>query len=409
MLGALLRLLSACGGVWPTSPAPASTSAAGDHAAEGRDGLLWWRDLARCHAGELSVSVVQGNNVLEDQCRVESAPPLGTCLGIFDGHAGSDAARFACDHLFPNLREAASGPQGVTADAIREAFLATEEAFLALVSRMWETQPDIATVGTCCLAGVVHQRTLFVASLGDSRAILGKKVGRTGQIAAEQLSSEHNANEEGVRQELMSQHPDDPQIVALKHGVWRVKGIIQVRFIAFFSCVLLKWDIVFVSYCYVSVNVLGAMQVSRSLGDAYLKHTQYNTERIKPKFRLSEPFSKPILSANPSIISRCLQPSDCFIIFASDGLWEHLSNQQAVEIVHSHQRAGSARRLIKAALHEAARKREMRYSDLMKIDKKVRRHFHDDITVIVLFINYDQLTKGHSEGQSLSIRCALDH
>lgn len=51
----------------------------------------------------------------------------------------------------------------------------------------------------------------------------------------------------------------------------------------------------------------------------------------------------------------------------------------------------------------------MRYSDLMKIDKKVRRHFHDDITVIVLFINYDQLAKGHSQGQSLSIRCALDH
>lgn len=82
-----------------------------------------------------------------------------------------------------------------------------------------------------------------------------------------------------------------------------------------------------------------AMQVSRSLGDAYLKHSQYNTEQIKPKFRLPEPFSRPILSANPSIIARCLQPSDCFIIFASDGLWEHLSNQQAVEIVHNHQRA----------------------------------------------------------------------
>jgi pyruvate dehydrogenase phosphatase len=70
---------------------------------------------------------------------------------------------------------------------------------------------------------------------------------------------------------------------------------------------------------------------------------------------------------------------------------------------------GSARRLIKAALQEAARKREMRYSDLTKIDKKVRRHFHDDITVIVLFINYDLLLKGAPQGQPLSIRCALDY
>jgi pyruvate dehydrogenase phosphatase len=70
---------------------------------------------------------------------------------------------------------------------------------------------------------------------------------------------------------------------------------------------------------------------------------------------------------------------------------------------------GSARRLIKAALQEAARKREMRYSDLTKIDKKVRRHFHDDITVIVLFINHDLLLKGAPQGQPLSIRCALDY
>jgi len=82
-----------------------------------------------------------------------------------------------------------------------------------------------------------------------------------------------------------------------------------------------------------------AVQVSRSIGDVYLKHAKYNTEQIKPKFRLSESFSKPLLSADPAIISRNLEPNDCFIIFASDGLWEHLNNQEAVEIVHNHQRA----------------------------------------------------------------------
>jgi pyruvate dehydrogenase phosphatase len=102
MLGPLLKLLSGCGGVWPTSPAPDSTSSGGD--SEGRDGLLWWRDLARCHAGEVSIAVAQANQVLEDQCRLESIPPLSTVVGIFDGHGGHDAARFAWDHLFPNLR-----------------------------------------------------------------------------------------------------------------------------------------------------------------------------------------------------------------------------------------------------------------------------------------------------------------
>lgn len=31
-----------------------------------------------------------------------------------------------------------------------------------------------------------------------------------------------------------------------------------------------------------------------------------------------------------------LDPNDQFLIFASDGLWEHLSNQDAVDIVHKH-------------------------------------------------------------------------
>jgi len=70
---------------------------------------------------------------------------------------------------------------------------------------------------------------------------------------------------------------------------------------------------------------------------------------------------------------------------------------------------GSAKRLIKAALQEAARKREMRYSDLYKIDKKVRRHFHDDITVIVLFLNHDLISRGAVLNSPLTVRSALDH
>lgn len=70
---------------------------------------------------------------------------------------------------------------------------------------------------------------------------------------------------------------------------------------------------------------------------------------------------------------------------------------------------GSAKRLVKAALHEAAKKREMRYSDLRNIGKKVRRHFHDDITVIILFLNYDLIYRGVVQDPPLSIRSALEH
>ncbi|WOL15803.1 putative protein phosphatase 2C 42 [Canna indica] len=375
MLKPLMRLLSSLlrpfGGRGGGAGRGSGDGAAGR---EGREGLLWYRDLGRCAGGEFSVAVIQANQVLEDQSQIESGS-FGTFVGVYDGHGGPDAARYVCDHLFSHFREISSGSQGVTCDGIRRAFVATEEGFIERVSQLWNTRPDIATAGSCCLVGVICQETLYVANLGDSRAVLGRKVGNTGEIAAIALSSEHNANVEAVRQELKAQHPNDPQIVILKHGVWRVKGIIQ---------------------------------VSRSIGDAYMKYAQYNREPINSKFRIAEPMNMPILTANPSIMSHHLQPSDSFLIFASDGLWEHLSDQRAVDIVHSHSRAGSAKSLIDAALHEAARKREMRYSDLKRIDKKVRRHFHDDITVIVIFLNHEHMVRG-SQGPQLSIRSALDH
>lgn len=58
---------------------------------------------------------------------------------------------------------------------------------------------------------------------------------------------------------------------------------------------------------------------------------------------------------------------------------------------------------MKAALREAAKKREMRYSDLKKIDRGVRRHFHDDITVIVVYLDQAMV----NIDVKTSIKCGL--
>lgn len=147
------------------------------------------------------------------------------------------------------------------------------------------------------------------------------------------------------------------------------------------------------------------LQISRSIGDVYLKKAEYNREPLYQKFRLREPFKRPILSSEPAITMQQLLPHDQFIIFASDGLWEHLSNQEVVDLVQNHPRNGSARRLVKTALQEAAKKREMRYSDLKKIDRGVRRHFHDDISVVVLFLDSHMVSRASSvRGPNASVR-----
>ncbi|XP_020575274.1 LOW QUALITY PROTEIN: probable protein phosphatase 2C 25 [Phalaenopsis equestris] len=345
----------------------------GEHSAGGC-AVRSCRDIGEHSAGEFSFAVVQANERIEDHSQVETGP-MGTFVGVYDGHGGPEAARFIADHLFLHFIRIARESGTVSEDIIRNAFSATEDGFLALVRRTRQLKPSMATVGSCCLVGVIWRGTLYVANLGDSRAVIGC-LSRSNSIIAEQLTRDHNASMEEVRHELRSLHPDDPQIVVMKHGVWRIKGIIQ---------------------------------ISRSIGDAYLKRPEIKVDSSFPRFQLSEPLRRSVLSAEPAVYSRVLNPQDKFVIFASDGLWEQLTNQQAVEIVSKFPRPGIARRLVRSALDVAAKKREMRYSDLKKLEKGIRRFFHDDITVIVVFIDHgSMLLEPNTSVPELSVRAFID-
>ncbi|KAF3566684.1 hypothetical protein DY000_02019608 [Brassica cretica] len=344
-----------------------------DHDDMDGDSLLWSRELERHSLGDFSMAVVQANEVIEDHCQVETGNGA-VFVGVYDGHGGPEASRYISDHLFAHLMRVSKERGVITEETIRAAFSATEEGFLRLVRRTFELKPLIAAVGSCCLVGVIWKGTLLIANVGDSRAVLGSMSSndsRSNKIVAEQLTSDHNAALEEVRQELRSLHPDDSRIVVDKQGVWRIKGIIQ---------------------------------VSRSIGDAYLKRPELSLGPSFPKFHLPEGLQRPVLSAEPCVYTRVLQTSDKFVIFASDGLWEHVTNQQAVEIVNKHPRPGIARRLVRRAMNIAAKKRDITYDDLKKVERGVRRFFHDDITVAVIFIDNELLMVEKATVPELSIK-----
>ncbi|KAL9371100.1 hypothetical protein Peur_036240 [Populus x canadensis] len=329
----------------------------------GGDGLMWHTDLKQHASGDYSIAVVQANSNLEDQSQVLTSSSA-TYVGVYDGHGGPEASRFVNKHLFPYMHKFATEHGGLSADVIRKAFNATEEEFCHLVKRSLPWKPQIASAGSCCLVGAISNDVLYVANLGDSRVVLGRGVDedKKKKVVAERLSTDHNVAVEEVRKEVQALHPDDSHIVVYTRGVWRIKGIIQ---------------------------------VSRSIGDVYLKKPEINRDPIFQQFGNPIPLKRPVMNPEPSILIRKLRPEDLFLIFASDGLWEQLSDEAAVEIVFKNPRAGIAKRLVRAAIQEAAKKREMRYDDIKKIKKGTRRHFHDDITVIVIYLHHQ---KGSSKG-----------
>ena len=117
---------------------------------------------------------------------------------------------------------------GVSETSIGMAFDNTEREFEARVTAAWSTNPHLATVGSCALVGVISDGRLYISSLGDSRAVLGRLCKTNGACTSLQLSTEHNVGIEAIREEMKFLHPDDSNIVSLRHGVWRVRGIIQV-------------------------------------------------------------------------------------------------------------------------------------------------------------------------------------
>ncbi|KAI3922354.1 hypothetical protein MKX01_006043 [Papaver californicum] len=150
-------------------------------------------------------------------------------------------------------------------------------------------------IGSCCLVGAISDDVLYVANAGDCRAVLGKKGSggrRSKPVVAERLLIDHNVGVEEVRKEVEALHPDDSHVVVYVRGV------------------------------------------SRSIGDMYLKKPEFNRDPLFQHFGSPIPLKRAVMmTAEPSIEIRKIKPQDLFLIFASDGLWEQLTDEAAVDIV----------------------------------------------------------------------------
>ncbi|WOL17532.1 protein kinase and PP2C-like domain-containing protein isoform X1 [Canna indica] len=192
-------------------------------------------------------------------------------FGIFDGHRGAAAAEFASRALPTFLRNSdyISSP----ADSLLDAFTKTDKTFrdeLELHRNSRKVAQKDWHPGCTAVTALIVGNKLFVANAGDCRAI----VNRTGSPFP--MSKDHVASCPEERARVMK----EGVVVKWQVDTWRVGP--------------------------------AALQVTRSIGDDDLK---------------------PAVTAKPEIFETYISADDEFLVMASDGLWDVISNEEVVSII----------------------------------------------------------------------------
>lgn len=238
------------------------------------------------------------------------------------------------------------------AAALTRAFEVTDQMFVDEVRRLGRP-PKVVRTGACAmLVHVSHDQSLIhVANAGDCRAIVARQSDGNCQVHA--LSTDHNAlTNDAEAQRLREQHPGEHRLL--------VRGYVK-----------------------------GRVQMTRSIGDLYLKHADFNNTALG-KTQIREPYDPPYLSCTPEITSYSVDPADQFMVVATDGLWSELTNEDVVEIAADAIRRQEcpARELAARALGEAALQEGLPVEALLRIPTgQIRKRIHDDITVSVITLN----------------------
>lgn len=159
-----------------------------------------------------------------------------------------------------------------------------------------------ALSGSCALLSFYDAKSklLRVACTGDARAVLGRR-GASGKWTATALSEDQTGATPSEVARLRKEHPGEEYVT--RHG-----------------------------------RILGGLEPSRAFGDASYKWSKEISNKLKNTFfgRTPSPLLKtpPYVTAEPVITTTPINPeAGDFVVMATDGLWECLTNDEVVGLV----------------------------------------------------------------------------
>ncbi|KAI1312135.1 phosphatase 2C-like domain-containing protein [Xylaria venustula] len=246
---------------------------------------------------------------------------------VFDGHCGWQLSDLLKTQLMPFVRRSLEDAQPADKDevseetvqqALKNSFTTLDDALVKSATAIIESDLPFAEkarrlepayAGACALLALFdpQSRKLHVASTGDCRAVLGKKT-EDGKWLATALSEDCTGATPSEVARIKAQFPDEPNVVQ-SGRVW-------------------------------------GLQPSRTFGDGMWKWTATLKRNLRHHFnglslpshtRYKDYKDGPYVTAEPLVTTTQVPEPEkgrpSFLILATDGLWDTMSSEQAVDLV----------------------------------------------------------------------------
>ena len=245
-------------------------------------------------------------------------------LGVFDGHGpfGHEISNFVHALLPKLITSSESLLESQPCEVIRSAFEKAHEHLLVHCEHP-DTAYDCLISGSTASIAVFRKRKMIIAHVGDSRVVLGRRSGEA--ITAVAMTQDHKPT-----------LPEEKARIEQRGG--EVKQ--------------LPYDIPF--RVFIKDKDYPGLSMSRAIGDAVAHDLG--------------------VTSHPDVLEIELTDDDEFLVLCSDGVWEFISSEEAVELVSKY---------VKAHAKQAAEKlAQLAWTRWLQHEDEVV----DDITVIVAYI-----------------------
>ena len=252
-------------------------------------------------------------------------------MGVLDGHGyfGQEVSEYIKENLPMDLNRILKAKnvnlnKDDLSEIIKQAFVMENNSLLR------NRQIDSTLSGSTCVAVIYTSEKLIIMNLGDSRCIIGKKINNEYKI--ENLTKDHKPN---VKEEAERIKSYGGRIRSMLDDEGNFVGPLRV---------------------YLKDKDLPGLAMTRSFGDYYA--STVGTISI------------------PDVTEYKFNPSDKFLILASDGLFEFMNNEELVNIVSEYYKRNDIVGCSEYLYKESYRKWINEEIDIV-----------DDITIILVFLD----------------------